>query len=53
MDFYEAYHFLDKHPIFYRQFNDGLDIMVVKVNPKNNRIDDDNTKNTKTEAQSH
>ncbi len=48
MDFYESYHFLLKHPIFNNKFREGLDLLVVKVNPETLCIDDDKSKNTKT-----
>ena len=48
MDFYEAYHFLEKHPMFNDMFTKGLDICVVKVDPETLCIEDDKTKNTKT-----
>ncbi len=48
MDFYDAYHFLEKHPIFNRQFTRGLDLFVVKVNPGTMCVEDDKSKNTKT-----
>lgn len=60
-DFYTAYKWLEEHPMFQEEFNyDGhtwnkshfqecLDIDVVKVNPKTNEIDDDESKNTKVE----
>jgi hypothetical protein len=60
-DFYEAWIFLWNHPIFdrrkgsckrpcscYSMFEECLDIDVVKVNPRTNRIDDDKSKNTAT-----
>jgi len=60
-DFYTAYQFLYNHPIFQEEvnynndtwneshFKECLDIDVVKVNPKTNSIDDDETKNTKVQ----
>ena len=50
MDFYDAYHFLRKHPMFHGRFWEALDIDVVKVNPDTNAIDDDKSKNTKTDV---
>ena len=57
-NFYDAYHFLHDHPHFFYKgkmwdhnepgFEDNLTIMVVKVNPENNRIEDDDSLNTKT-----
>ena len=42
-DFYEAFNFLEKHPIFNRDgwtlFNRALEIEVVKVNPETEEID--------------
>lgn len=51
MDFYESWHFLKNHPKFYPEdcghvFPSNLDIMVVRVNPKTDSIDDDEAKNT-------
>ena len=48
MNFHDAFNFLCNHQIFNTRFLEGLDVMVVKVNPENNRVDDDKTKNTKT-----
>jgi hypothetical protein len=56
MDFYEAWNFLNSHKIFedtyqLNQFQDScLIINVVKVNPVNNKIEDDETLNTKTQV---
>ena len=51
-DFYEAYNFLQEHPIIYYEdknyFKDCLDVEVVKVNPETNEIDNDKSKNTHT-----
>ena len=52
-DFYQAYNWLEEHPIFQDvhglgHFQSGLYIMVVKVNPRTERIGDDDTKNTAT-----
>ncbi len=49
MDFCDSFHFLLKHPIFNNRFMKGLDLFVVKINPKTKRVDNDSTKNTKTE----
>lgn len=49
MDFYESWWFLLKHKMFNDRFVEELYIMVVKVNPDTNEIDDDNTKNTKVQ----
>lgn len=56
-DFYTAYTYLDKHPIFayyennrpstYSRFQNCLYIYVVKVNPDTNEIDDNYDLNTK------
>ena len=49
MDFYEAFHYLNSHPIFHGHFLSGcLEIDVVKVDPATNRIEYDEEKNTKT-----
>ena len=51
MDFYESYMYLKNHRIFHEfYFKDCLDIWVVKVNPENNRIEDDRSLNTKTQV---
>ena len=50
MDFFTAYHFLSKHPMFAGRFSQGLEVDVVKVNPETNCIDDDSTKNAKTQV---
>jgi len=58
-DFYTAYWWLYDHPIYQYKymeecsytdsmFHRALDIQPVKVNPKNNTIEDDTTLNTKT-----
>lgn len=49
-DFYDAVQFLKNHPMFDGMFWDALDIFVVKVNPDTNAIDDDKSKNTKTQV---
>lgn len=46
MNFYDAFYFLENHPIFNGRFQEGLDIMVVKVNPETESIEDDRSKNT-------
>lgn len=46
MNFYEAYHFLKKHSIFKGRFLEGLDILVVKVDPETEYIEDDKSRNT-------
>jgi hypothetical protein len=54
MEFHEAWHFLDTHHYFHDprinapNFKEALDIEVVKVNPINGEIDDDESKNTHT-----
>ena len=53
-DFYEAFHYLQEHPYYknsygYSMFITSLDIAVVKVNPKIDAVDDDNSKNTKVQ----
>lgn len=47
-DFYKAFNYLHKHPLFQERFHECLDIEVVKVNPKTKSIDDDSSKNTET-----
>ena len=46
MNFYDAYHFLEKHSIFNNRFLEGLDVMVVKVDPETECIEDDRSRNT-------
>lgn len=62
-DFYDAWWYLITTAVFWHEemilygnreefgltnhFEQSLDINVVKVNPKNNKIDDDESKNTK------
>ena len=54
-DFYEAWWFLYNHPSFVDNenyqwgFQDCLDIDVQKVDPKTCKIEDDKSRNTKTE----
>ena len=50
MNFYDAWDFLFEHKMFRRHFRELLYIMVVKVNPLTNEVDDDQTKNTKTQV---
>lgn len=51
MDFYAAWIFLVEHRIFKDDFEyDRLWMHVTKVNPITDEIDDDETKNTKTEV---
>ena len=33
MEFYDAYHFLKKHPVFKGHFSQCLDMYIVKVDP--------------------
>ena len=48
--FYEAWHYLKSHPMFNDNFEDCLDIEVVKINPKTKEIDFENNElNTLTE----
>lgn len=48
-NFYDAFNFLNNHPIFKGDFQYGcLDVMVVKVNPETNSIDGNRNLNTKT-----
>lgn len=55
MEFYDAWWYLTEHKMFKSKdkmcgsFQESLDVFVAKVNPENNTIDDDNTKNTKVE----
>ena len=49
-DFYTAFHYLEEHKIFNDRFIDELYIMVVKVNPDTNEIDNDRIKNTKVQV---
>jgi hypothetical protein len=59
-DFYEAWWYLTEHPMYKDKripiegmdstFSQSLDIMVVKVNPENNTIEDDDNLNTKTQV---
>lgn len=55
-DFYEAYTWLSNHCCFEHGkwkepcFEEALTIMVVKVNPETNEIDDDDSLNTKTQV---
>jgi hypothetical protein len=56
-DFYEAWHWLRSHPYFrkgegrnaYPDFAELVDVIVVKINPETNRIDDDPALNTQVE----
>ncbi len=55
MDFYEAWRYLNEHGIFKDiygegQFHQCLTIDVVKVDPINNKIESDETLNTKTQV---
>ena len=50
MTFYEAWQFLESHKMFNGCFNDDLWVKVVKINPETNAIDDDKSKNTKTQV---
>lgn len=49
MDFYTAWKYLEEHPIFCGRFLEGLDVLVVKVDPNTNAVEDDYTRNTKTQ----
>lgn len=49
MDFYTAFHYLDQHPIFCGRFMQELYVEVVKVDPKTRCIENDKSRNTKTE----
>ena len=48
MDSEQAWEFLCGHSVFKDHFKVALDIDVVKVNPENETIDDDEKKNTAT-----
>ncbi len=48
MEFYDAYHFLKKYPIFKGHFSQCLDMYIVKVDPLTKRIEDDAVRNTET-----
>lgn len=48
MTFYDAYNFLEYHEIFKCRFLEGLDLLVVKVDPETNSIENDSSRNTKT-----
>ena len=53
-NFYDAWWFLEEHPMFEDEYNlshflDCLDVHVAKVNPKTCEVDDDNVLNTKVE----
>jgi hypothetical protein len=50
MDFYTAWNFLNEHKMFNGLFCNCLWTEVVKVNPENNTIEDDKSKNTKTQV---
>lgn len=47
MSFYDA---LKDHRIFCNQFLEGLDIMVVKIDPTTQRMKDNPVRNTKTQV---
>ena len=54
-EFYKALYFLKNHPMFSpsrldERFLENLYMMVVKVNPETNSIDDDEEKNTKVQV---
>jgi len=53
MEFYDAWGYLYNHPKYKDEYNNSkflecTDISVVKVNPQNNTIEDDEKLNTKT-----
>lgn len=50
MDFFDSFKFLSEHPIFSDAFSYCLDVDVVKVDPKTDRIEDDERRNTKTQV---
>lgn len=50
VEFYDAWEFLLEHKMFQCRFRDLLYIIVVKVNPVTSEVDDDQTKNTKTQV---
>lgn len=49
-DFYEAYHFLYRHEIFDGDYASCLDVLVMKVDPDTDRVEEDREKNTKTQV---
>lgn len=60
-DFYEAWHWLHEHPAFFAKgrlgpkyphsrFSECLNIYVVRVDPTTQCIEDDKSRNTKTEV---
>ncbi len=48
--FYESWHYLKNHPIFCDEFEKCLDIEIVKVNPVNKMVEDDDSLNTLTQV---
>ncbi len=52
-EFYDAWWYLKEHSMFKYDgiggFQECLDVFVAKVNPENDTVDDDKTKNTKVE----
>ena len=49
LTFYEAWHYLENHPIFNGQFQDCYDLEIVKVNPINEVSEDNQSLNTQTQ----
>ena len=49
INFYDAWHFLENHKVFNGCFQECYDIEVVKVNQDIDMVDDDSSKNTKTQ----
>ena len=50
LSFYEAWHYLENHPIFCGHFQDCYDLEVVKVNPANEVSEDNEELNTQTQV---
>lgn len=50
LEFQDAWRFMEKHPMFCGEFVLGLDIDVVNVDPDTNRINEDDSKNTKPQV---
>ena len=49
MDFYEAFHFLYEHDMFKGKFWESLYVEVVKVDPETNCVENERSRNTKTQ----
>ncbi len=48
--FYDAFNYLENHPIFKGHFNKCLEVEVVRVNPATMKIEDNKILNTKTQV---